>query len=78
MAKLRLCGRGMPSILHLKVLQWGVAVQATADPVSKENSVLAHFAVWFGGCLAVDFAAAGGTFALVGFAAGGGGFLPVP
>ena len=77
-AKLRLCGRGMPSILHLKVLQCGVAVHATAEPASKENSVLAHFAVWLGGCFAVDFAAAGGTFVLAGFAAGGGGFLPFP
>ena len=77
-AKLRLCGRGIPSILHLKVLQCGVAVHATADPMSKENSVLAHFAVWLGGCFAEDFAAAGGSFVLAGLAAGGGGFLPLP
>ena len=77
-AKLRLCGRGMPLILHLKVLQCSVAVQATADPASNENSVRAHFAVWLGGCFEDGFAVSEGTLVLAGFAAGGDGFLPWP
>ena len=59
-AKLRAWGRGMPSILHLRVLQWGVVIQETAEDSSNVNSVFAHLAVWFGLCFVDGFAAAAG------------------
>ena len=34
-AKLRTCGRGIPSILHLKALEYSVTVNATAVSLSK-------------------------------------------